>query len=279
MNNEIVSVEWLAAHLNDENMVILDASPESNVSGLPSTHAELSIPKARIFDLKEKFSDKESSFPNTVPQPDQFEQECRELGISNTSRIIVFDNLGIYTSPRVWWLFKVMGHENISVLDGGLPEWIKNGFETVRRPERNQKFGMGDFKSQYHPEYVILYDQVLENIQSNDFLIVDARSEGRFEGREEEPRKNLKSGHIPHSVNVPYQDLLEDGKFKTAAELRKVFIEKIDHSQKLVFSCGSGLTACIVMLASALAFEESFYLYDGSWTEYADLQNLKVDLD
>ncbi len=279
MNSEIVSVEWLNAHLEDENIVLLDASPASTVTGTSSTVSEWCIPNSRPFDIKGKFTDKESPFPNTVPSPQQFEQECQALGINKTSKIIVYDNLGIYTSPRAWWLFKVMGHEAVSVLDGGLPEWVKMGHDTVPKSDLKHDFESGDFESRFLQKYVISYDDVIRNIKSNSFQIVDARSEGRFLGLEKEPRKHLKSGSIPNSVNIPFKDLIVNGKFRSRDELKSIFEQKLQSVDQLVFSCGSGLTACIVMLACEIAFERSLYLYDGSWTEYAELQNLRTEID
>ena len=280
MNNGIVSVEWLKNNLDDKNLVILDSSPESNVSGLASENEELCIPNSRHFDIDKNFSNKESAFPNTVPSPHQFEKECRALGINNSSKIVVYDNLGIYTSPRVWWLFKAMGHEDVAVLNGGLIEWIEKGYKTINTSERTNECVPGDFKSRYHKNYVIAYEEILDNIQSNEFQVIDARPAGRFQGTAKEPRKHLKSGSIPNSINIPYKELIENGKFKSSEELKEIFNRQVeDDSKKMVFSCGSGLTACIVMLASEIAFKKSPFLYDGSWTEYAELQNLREDID
>lgn len=277
MENQIVSVEWLNAHINDQKIIILDASPQATVSGKSSAYSDRMIPGARLFDIKGKFSDKSSAFPNTVPSPNQFEEECQALGIQSDAHIVVYDNLGIYTSPRVWWLFKVMGHEAVSVLDGGLEEWIHKGYQTT--PKLEGDYAKGDFKSKYNANYVVSYDQVIDNIATQTFTLVDARSEGRFCGTAEEPRKYLMSGHIPGSINIPFKDLLADGKFKSQEELKEIFKEKLGNSDNLVYSCGSGLTACIVMLASEIAFNKSLNLFDGSWTEYAERQNLRMDLE
>ncbi len=274
MHKEVVSAEWLNNNQSNKNLIILDASPKKTISGKVSTVADLCIPNARIFDIKGTFSNQESNFPNTVPSAAQFEKACQSLGIYKDSKIVVYDNLGIYTSPRAWWLFKTMGHENISVLDGGLPEWVKAGFETVKKSTVIQEFPKGNFKSKINEEFVIEYETVIENTVSNNFKIVDARSTGRFSGTADEPRKHLKSGSIPNSINIPSSSLLENGKFKSIEDLREIFTKKTTKKDKLVFSCGSGITACIVMLASEIAFKKSRYLYDGSWTEYAELQNL-----
>lgn len=277
MRKELVSVEWLQNNLSNDNLVLLDVSPKQTVTGKTSSNSELCIPHARIVDVKQQFTNKESDFPNTVPSPSQFEQACQALGINSNSSIVVYDNRGVYLSPRVWWLFKTMGHENVSVLDGGLPEWIKNGYQTVKKSETTQEFKTGDFKSNFNKQHIVTYQDVMDNIESNKFLIVDARSAGRFQGTDKEPRKHLKSGSIPHSINIPYQSLLEDGKFKSTEKLKELFKETTSSDKKLVFSCGSGITACIVMLASEMAHKKSKHLYDGSWTEYAELNQLIIE--
>ncbi len=275
--NEIVSVDWLEQHLNDDDLIILDASLPSTIGGTKSAHQDLTIKGARFFDLKNNFTNKNSNFPNTIPTPQQFEIECRKLGINNSSKIIIFDNLGIYSSPRAWWLLKLMGHPNVHVLNGGLPEWMANDYPTVKRVDKN--YELGNFKSDFNKSKVKSYEEVLENVKSKIFTIVDARSEGRFLGIENEPRKHLKSGSIPESISVPYKSVLENGKFKSEAELKSILKEVSSNSKEIAFSCGSGMTACIVMLASEMVFKTGQNIYDGSWTEWAEKQNLKVEAD
>ncbi len=274
MNNQVVTTQWLANNLDKEHLVILDASPVKTVSGKSSQVTGLHIPKSKIFDLKNKFTNQDSQFPNTIPSASQFENECRALGINSNSEIVVYDNLGIYTSPRVWWLFKTMGHHNVKVLDGGLPDWINSGMETVKKTDLNSDYQPGDFKSVLQAENIVLYKDVMDNITSCNFKIIDARSEGRFNGIDPEPRAHLQSGSIPYSANIPYTTLLDNGKFKSQEKLERIFSSQVKNDEKLVFSCGSGLTACIVLLASHIAFDNSMLLYDGSWTEYAELNNL-----
>lgn len=270
MENEVVSVDWLKNNLTKSELVILDSSPDITIKGAISPHSKLCIPNSRIFNIREKFIDKTSKFPNTVPSYIQFEKECQSLGINSNSEIVVYDNLGVYTSPRVWWLFKIMGHKNIKVLDGGLVRWISRGYETINKANLTRNYTIGNFKSDFQAEYLINYEDVIDNIKTEEFLIVDARSEGRFNGTAPEPRKHLKSGSIKNSINIPYTELLEHGAFRSKKELQRIFNSKVRTPHKLVFSCGSGLTACIVMLASEIAFRKSNYLYDGSWTEYAE---------
>ena len=272
--NETISVQWLNEHLNDRNLVVLDASLKTTAgSKIPEIHLK-TIPGARYFDLKNLFSDTHSPFPNTLPTEKQFELECQKLGIQRNSKIVVFDTLGIYSSPRVWWLFKVMGHQQISVLNGGFPEWLRKGYPTEITTKTNYK--SGNFKATINTKSIKSYQEVLENVQMKAFSIVDARSEGRFNGTEHEPRKHLKSGHIPNSINIPYVDVLENGKFKSELELKKIVENKLPKDSTIVFSCGSGLTACIVMLACEMVSQKGIAIYDGSWTEWAESQNLKT---
>ncbi len=271
--SEIVSADWLNQHIKDENLIVLDASfPKFGVKENPELD-NITLPGARFFDLKGKFSDASSPFPNTMPSEEQFERECKKLGINQDSILIVFDNEGIYSSPRIWWMFKVMGHDKVSVLDGGLPEWVNKGFSTCQREKKI--YELGNFRAHFHTRFVKRYEDILNTILSNTYTIVDARSEGRFNGTEREPRASLKSGNIPNSVNIPFKTVLENGKFKSVAKLKKIFNAKCLGSKDLIFTCGSGLTACIILLASELAYKKNQFVYDGSWTEWAEKQNLK----
>jgi thiosulfate/3-mercaptopyruvate sulfurtransferase len=273
---ELVSITWLEANLKNKDLILLDASVETTAVGKHSVPQLRSIPGAKYFDLKGSFSDKNSPFPNTLPSEEQFESECQKLGINPSSKIVVFDNLGIYSSPRVWWMFKIMGHDNISVLNGGLPEWLSAGYlvENIRV----EAYQLGNFKANLSKRFVKSYYDILDNVKTKSFFLIDARSEGRFNGREKEPRKHLKSGHIFNSINIPYQSVLKQGKFKPELELREIFAAKGLDKKDLVFSCGSGLTACILLLASEVAYGKSNYIYDGSWSEWAERQNLKEDM-
>lgn len=269
----IVSAQWLKENLSSPDLVILDASIELSADGKRIEKSDLTIPRARHFDLKNVFLDHASPFPNTLPRPEIFELECRKLGINRDSKIVVYDNRGIYSSPRAWWLFKAMGHNEVAVLDGGLPYWIENGFQTTYRSHIKVK--TGNFKVDFDNSLLVSFEQVKTNKSEKKFVLVDARSEGRFNGTEKEPREYLKSGKIPGSINFHYKEVLVNGKFKTKTELNKLFADKFKGEKELVFSCGSGITACILMLACQMGYGDSKKLYDGSWTEWAELNNLK----
>lgn len=272
MTAPLKSVEWLHDNLTNSNIIILDASQASNA--IESSH--IRIKGARFFDLKNVFSDVEAPFPNTIPSVETFQEGCRKLGISQSNSVVVYDNLGIYTSPRVWWLFKTMGFESVFVLNGGLPEWMNKGFETEEITDLNLE--RGDFQAHFNPALVRDYNFILENTNRKRELVVDARSSGRFKGTEPEPRKDLKSGKIPNSFNIPYTAVLENGMLKSRAALIPLFEPLRAKKKPLVFSCGSGITACIILLAYTYLYgSTSTAVYDGSWTEWASLQGLKND--
>jgi len=264
----LISVDVLAQMWDQEEVIILDASPTSNKSGLVAAHPGKKIKGARIFNLKKVFSDLESAYPNMLPQPKLFEEAAQALGINNESMVVVYDNLGIYTAPRVRWMFRVMGFNQIAVLDGGLSAWIDSG-HPVEAMEAPNTYYKGNFEAQYKLNLIKSMVQVEDSTKHQAFMILDARSKGRFEGTAPEPRADLPSGSIPGSLNLPFTSVLNNGKMKTKEELRSIFGALPIKDYPLVFSCGSGLTACIVLLAGELVLENEMAVYDGSWTEWA----------
>lgn len=272
MNTFIVSSEWLHQNLTDNSIIVLDASQKTNINDTCSNLEKVKIKGAIEFDLKNNFSDPTSPFPNMIPTPKQFEGECRKLGIKKNSKIIVYDNLGVYFSPRVWWMFKIMGHQEVYVLDGGLPEWKKNGFNTERKEFQKVKRS-GDFTSKFNFDLIKEQAFINLNIKTKKQILIDARSYNRFHGLEPEPRIGLKNGHIPYAINIPFQIVLNNGKFKSKKELAEIFPTKNIGNKPLIFSCGSGVTACIVLLACKMVLENKTSLYDGSWAEWASTNN------
>ena len=270
MNKAIVTSLWLSKILSHPDLIILNASQKPITSNKTNLNEKLRIKGARYFDLKNNFSDKASDLPNTLPNAAQFELECQKLGINQSSIIIVYDNLGIYSSPRVWWMLKTMGHQNVFVLNGGFPDWIKNNYPTEE--VLPQQFKIGNFKAQLNSENVKDYDFIKSNLNNENEIIIDARSSGRFNGTAPEPRENLKSGNIPNSLNIPFGDVLDNGKFKSKGELTKIFSKINPENKNLIYSCGSGLTACIILLAGKLVLANKTAIYDGSWTEWAQIE-------
>ncbi len=273
----LVSIDWLSRHLDASNLIILDASitkvSDAKIDAVNTVKSQ--IKNARFFDLKKKFSDLTSEYPNTMPSPKIFSDAARQLGINSDSAIVVYDELGIYSSPRVWWMFKAMGHTNIAVLNGGLPEWKKKGMPV----EKNKIFKgeRGDFTTGFNPDLMRDYKDVLNSIKIENTLVIDARSENRFNGTEPEPRVGLRSGHIPNSTNLPYTELIKNGKMIAKEKLLENFSKFDAIRDRLVFTCGSGITACILALGAEIAGLQNNAVYDGSWTEWGSITELPIE--
>jgi thiosulfate/3-mercaptopyruvate sulfurtransferase len=266
MNKSIVSAEWLNSKLHDENLVILDCSLKNQLAKLPVELQNIKIKNARYFDIKNKFSDTKNEFPSAYPSNHQFEKGAKELGINNNSIIVVYDANGIYASPRVWWLFKSMGHKEVYVLNGGLPEWIKNNCPTEIKSEKH--YLKGNFQVKSNENSVRKFDDIMNSLSSKKELVIDVRSKDRFEGNVPEPREGLRSGQILNSINLPYTNVLNNEGFQNEEYLRNLFKFLKDEKRNIVFSCGSGITACVVYLASESILTNAKAVYDGSWTEW-----------
>lgn len=244
----LISTKWLSEHIEDENLIILYTTLVPKKESIPTEIENLRIKGARFFDLQKVFSDQDSGLPNTFPKVKQFEEGCQKLGINKQSRIVVYDTLGIYSSPRVWFLFKCMGHENVFVLDGGFKAWLKDGFKVEEK--QFIQFAKGNFLSRFKSDLLIDKKNVEATIDSGSTTIIDARSALRFYREVPEPREGLRSGHIPTSFNLHYAELHNNGKYKSLKALRAIFNE-FESDKPIVFSCGSGITACILFLAAS----------------------------
>ncbi len=274
----IVSIDWLSDHLDDPDLVILDASIKKVGNPTESNYSGIKIKNAVFFDIKNSFSDKTNEIPNMLPSEEVFTESCRSLGICSHNKIVVYDNLGIYSSPRVWWMFKTMGYTNVAILDGGLPAWknVNLPCEPIDNSLLDAK--KGNFKAKHVPELVTNAKTLLKEIYSTDSITIDARSIGRFKGIDPEPRKNLKGGHIPNSVNLPYKNVLKKGKMLPTNELRNIFTNINVKNKKMIFTCGSGISASILFLAAELAGFHNISIYDGSWSEWGQLENVPIEV-
>jgi len=262
----LVSSEWLNDNINDQDLILLDASQKTKLVKVDHLQGNIQIKNARSFNLKEKFSDTTTSLPNMLPNSTEFKRESRILGINNSSVIVIYDDLGIFFSPRVWWMFKAMGHQKVYVLNGGLKDWLKKGF--ITEPKIPKSYSQGNFKACFNSNAVRSLDAIKRNIKRKDEILIDARSNNRFKGLAPEPR-DIPSGSIKDSINIPYETVLKNGKYKRQEDLVQIFKNHNIDNRPLIFSCGSEITACIILLASELVLTNQKSVYDGSWTEWA----------
>lgn len=263
IKTSLVSVQWLHENLSAENLVILDASMKP-VTPVGEAVADAYIPNSLRFDFDNEIKDQNTPLPHMMPAPEFFTEKMQAMGINQNSAIVVYDNVGVYASPRAWWMFRAMGHDNVAVLDGGLPAWIKAGYETT--PTLSSATQRGNFASNPRPGLFVGSQAVTHALGDSAFSVMDARSAGRFKGQEPEPRAGLRGGHMPGAVNLPFAETQTDGVMKAPALLREMFAGY--QNKKLIFSCGSGVTACILALAAEQAGHKDLAVYDGSWAEW-----------
>ena len=276
LNQPLVEAKWLKDHLGSTNLVIINATmPKAVAAASDVRENEVQIPNAIFLDIKGAFSKDGATYPNTMIGEDAFNKASAALGINNDSAIVVYDDHGIYSSARVWWMFRSMGHENVAVLNGGLKAWKALAYPTENKS--NTPVLKGDFKGTYNNEFFKNHQQVLDNISSAEKLVVDARANERFKGLVDEPRIGLRSGHIPNSVSLPYTDLLKNDLMLEKDALKTIFKDRLPENKNLIFSCGSGITACVLALGAEIAGYRNASVYDGSWTEWGSLKELPVE--
>jgi thiosulfate/3-mercaptopyruvate sulfurtransferase len=272
----LVSTTWLAAHLNDPDLRLIDASWY-----LPSTgrdaRAEYNaahIAGARFFDIEE-ISDSRSTLPHMAPPPEKFISKMRAMGVGDGHQVVIYDGMGLFSAPRVWWTFRLMGKTDVAVLDGGLPKWVAEGRPTEDMPPILRDRHMTVSRQNHLVKDVT---QVAHAAKLGHAEIIDARPAARFRGEAPEPRAGLRAGHIPNSKNLPYANLLNaDGTMKDAPALRAAFAEAgVDLTKPAITSCGSGVTAAILSLALERIGHRDHSLYDGSWAEWGMYDDLDV---
>ncbi len=259
----LVSAQWLKENLRAENLIVLDASMKP-VGNVVASQAVAYIPGSLRFDFDNDIREHNTPLPHMMPTPEFFAEEMRKLGVNKDSAIVAYDNVGVYASPRAWWMFRAMGHDNAAVLDGGLPAWMNAGYETSSTLAASSL--RGDFASHPRPELIVDSQAVLHALGDSAYSVVDARSAGRFTGQEKEPREGLRGGHMPGAVNLPFSETQVNGAMKAPSLLREMFAPY--QNKKLIFSCGSGVTACILALAAEQAGLSDLAVYDGSWAEW-----------
>ncbi len=269
MTRCLVSTDWLADRLDAPDIAILDASwhlPTSSRNAKAEYLAE-HIPRALFFDIDD-IAESESPLPHMLPAPEKFASRMRRMGIGDGKQVIVYDSVGLYSAARAWWMFRVFGHDDVAVLDGGLPKWKAEGRPLAEGPpgpiqERH-------FTARFNSAMVRDKHEVRQAIETGEAEIADARSPSRFAGTEPEPRAGLRSGHMPGAHNMHYALLLNsDGTLKDAAGITAALRSAgIDLSRPVVTSCGSGVTAAILNLGLEVVGHTDHSLYDGSWTEW-----------
>jgi len=271
-----VSTDWLALHLKDPDLRVLDASwylPDQGRDA-QAEYAAGHIPGARFFDIDE-ISDHRSELPHMAPPPEKFMSRMRAMGVGDGHQVVVYDGAGLLSAARVWWLFRYMGHDDVAVLDGGFPKWTKEG-----RPVEDLPPVIRDRHMivRVQNQLVRNVTQVSQAMKLQDVEIVDARAKGRFSGEMPEPRPGLRAGHIPSARNVPFTEVLEaDATLKSDAAIRSAFeAAGVDLSKPIITTCGSGVTAAILGLALQRIGKSDWSLYDGSWAEWGQFATLPL---
>lgn len=271
----VVSADWLQAELGKADLRVLDASfyLPAQKRDANAEYAAGHIPGAIRFD-QDKIADHSTNLPHTIPSPDYFAAEAGKLGVSENDRIVVYDGIGMFASPRVWWLFRVMGAKNVFVLDGGLDGWKAEG-----RPLETEvpHHAPATFKTNYDASRVVHFEQMRDIVAGGALQIADARSAGRFAAAEPEPRAGMRSGHMPGARSLPSGVFANQGRFKSLPELKQTIEDAgIDLSKPVVTSCGSGITAAIITLALESLGHTDNKLYDGSWSEWGSREDTPV---
>lgn len=272
----LVSTDWLAAHMKDPDLRILDGTMFMAAEGRDgrAEYEVAHIPGARFFDIDD-ISDARSELPHMAPPVEKFMSKLRAMGVGDGHQVVVYDAKGLFSAARVWWLFRLMGQENIAVLDGGFPKWQAEGRAIEDMPPIIRDRHMTVRRQNHMVKDVT---QVSAAAKLGDYEILDARSAARYRGEAPEPREGLRSGHIPGSKNVPYTSLLnEDMTMKDPDDLRAILAAAgVDMTKPVITSCGSGVTAAVINLALERIGKTDHALYDGSWTEWGAFPTLPV---
>jgi thiosulfate/3-mercaptopyruvate sulfurtransferase len=262
--SSLITTAQLQKEFENPNVVLLDCTIDKVGKSLKDTKLAL-IPNSLFFDIENTFSDHSSPLPHTLVSTEVFTKGIQELGINQDSIIILYDRWGVYSSPRAWWMFKVMGFEQVYVLDGGLPAWKEKHHPIADQYLKTLAKGNG--QARFNTAWYADKTYVLTQYENSKASIIDARSQARFTASAPEPRAGLRGGHIPQSYNLPFDHVLKGNRYRSTEELEDLF-KTFDATHEQIFSCGSGVTASILAFASHLIGNQNIKVYDGSWSEW-----------
>lgn len=277
---QLASADWLLEHLHDSDIRIYDATYHMPAAKRNASEEffEKHIPHAHFFDI-DAVADPGATLPHMLPNSNTFAAAVEATGMRDEFLAIVYDTHGLMSAARLWWMFRIFGHDQVAVLDGGLPAWLAAGGALESGAAEKVPSPQGSFKRQFRPELVRSKDEVIAAIHSDNALIIDARGTPRFRGQVPEPRAGVRSGHIPGSISVPYTQLLDEH----ALLLRPVALETrfrengFEPDLPIIASCGSGVTACVLALALAELGRTDVAVYDGSWNEWGADEDLPIE--